>query len=64
MRPGAIYWLGQVKESTGNDFSHDGDVSGNIAAWDFNYFTFDFYPISGGNVGHGADACFVRCVED
>lgn len=64
MRPGAIYWLGQVKESTGNDFSQDPDVSSNIAAWDFNYFSFDFYPISGGNVGHGADACFVRCVED
>lgn len=41
-RPGAIYWCNEMKE---------GEVLGNgqakdCVAWDFNYITFDFFPIS------------------
>lgn len=53
-RPGAIYWFKQT--------TTDAIESGTLYAWDFNYFTFDFFPISGGNVASGNDACFVRCV--
>lgn len=67
MRPGALYYL--QNPVTDNFhlkyevFKNDPTVS-QVVAWDFNYFTFDFYPISPGNVGKGADACFVRCVDD
>lgn len=61
-RPGAIYWLAENVGNKSSDFDNDGDVGENVVAWDFNYFTFDFYPLSASNVGSGADACFVRCV--
>ncbi len=64
MRPGAIYWL---KENMAlNDIATDNtDRNAGAIGWDFNYFTFDFFPISKGNVfnGDSSDACFVRCVE-
>lgn len=75
MRPGAIYWL-KKDCGTGNNVL-DPDNKNSAIGWDFNYFTFDFFPISWGNVfgpdettGGGwlnrrdrSDACFVRCVE-
>ena len=36
----------------------------NAVGWDFNYFTFDFFPISSSSVQNGKNACFVRCVEE
>lgn len=61
-RPGAIYWF-RNQASTGSVFQGDLDVK-DAVAWDFNYFTFDFYAISANNLGNGADACFVRCITD
>lgn len=54
-RPGGIYWVGTT--------TTDPLESGTLVGWDFNYFTFDFYPISSGNVQNGADACFVRSIK-
>ncbi|MDE6390268.1 MAG: hypothetical protein K2L26_02480, partial [Duncaniella sp.] len=34
-----------------------------VAGWDFNYFTFDFYPIGETNMSNGHDAVFIRCVQ-
>lgn len=69
MRPGAIYWL---KEDC-NDNYLDSTNPKSAIGWDFNYFTFDFFPISMTNVfyldknqtpnKYCSDACFVRCVE-
>lgn len=60
---GAIYWYketGGLRESyvaSGKtQYSH-------YAAWDMNYTTLDFGAIGSGDVEHGADACFVRCIE-
>ncbi len=75
MRPGAIYWL--KKDCGAGKNVLDPDNKDSAIGWDFNYFTFDFFPISWGNVfgpdettGGGwlnrrdrSDACFVRCVE-
>lgn len=60
-RPGAIYWCNEMKE---------GEVLGNgqakdCVAWDFNYITFDFFPISKDMVmknGTPTDALRIRCV--
>ncbi|WP_297675350.1 hypothetical protein [uncultured Bacteroides sp.] len=78
-RPGAIYWV-RTRE-TDNYFNHQGAQGdgNNIVGWDFNYFTFDYYPIVVSNVwgktiwDNGAaaavgtentsDACFIRCVD-
>lgn len=57
MRPGAIYWLSNYV-----DVKNPGD--GTTTGWDFNYFTFDFYPITYYSTGSAKDACFIRCVED
>lgn len=54
-RPGAIYWFERPAE--------DSMESGFLVGWDFNYFTFDFFPLSEGNVANGADACFVRSIK-
>lgn len=73
MRPGAIYWL---KENVTNNYL-DPTNSDSAVGWDFNYFTFDFFPISKSNIFgtaegewntpnriyNNSDACFVRCVE-
>ncbi len=59
MRPGAIYWLN--KFSRNNDKADDHK---NVIAWDFNYFTFDFYPYGVSSAQNGKDACFIRCVEE
>lgn len=73
MRPGAIYWL---NENVTNNYL-DPTNADSAVGWDFNYFTFDFFPISKSNIfgtAEGAwntpnriysnsDACFVRCVE-
>ena len=60
-RPGAIYWCNEMKE---------GEVLGNgqakdCVAWDFNYITFDFFPIAKDNVMKvptETDALRIRCV--
>lgn len=57
MRPGALYWLSNYV-----DVREPGD--GNTTGWDFNYFTFDFYPITYYATNSAKDACFIRCVED
>lgn len=64
-RPGAIYWL-KNDAASGQVFYVDGVPDPDVArcmAWDFNYFTFDFYGLASTNLGYGADACFVRCVD-
>lgn len=68
-RFGAIYWL----EAYHPGCSDIADSSGS-AGWDFNYHTFDFYPIQHSNLFtvpwgkpttyNTSDACFIRCVED
>lgn len=66
MRPGAVYWLDKrvdgVNVKTNTELYIDG-AEANAVGWDFNYFTFDFFPISSNSVKNGKDACFVRCVE-
>lgn len=60
-RPGAVYWCNEMKE---------GEVLGNgqakdCVAWDFNYITFDFFPISKDmvmKVPTQTDALRIRCV--
>lgn len=54
MRPGAIYWLDEFV------VTKDDVNEGNAIGWDFNYFTFDFFPITS---MVRADACFIRCVD-
>lgn len=64
---------GQTKEPLNNNFIAPDNVTPNkVMGWDFNYFTFDYYPIPGGdvygpNAGTGSnnysDACFIRLVE-
>ncbi len=56
---GAIYWLDQ-------EYKTEPDAEGNtlFSGWDINYATFDFNKISSGNIAHGKDACFVRCIEN
>lgn len=69
MRPGAIYW---TKGPSSDDyFNQLNNGDGNdIHGWDFNYFTFDFYPIVRSNVRdkdqgiwRNGDACFIRLVD-
>lgn len=46
-RPGACYWCNETKP--GNAIQGNAD-SNNSVGWDFNYITFDFFPISRSNV--------------
>ncbi len=67
MRPGAIYWIKSVVDGkTAADTQHqelnDADLD-RTAGWDFNYFTFDFFPIGETNMNNGYDAVFIRCVQ-
>lgn len=49
--PGALYWYANPTNS--------------YPAWDINYHTLDFSNIEGSsNVGQGADAIFVRCIDE
>ncbi len=58
-RPGAIYWAREWYKDTGsNSISPDP-----VVGWDFNYYTFDFFPITHFSTGGRKDACFVRCVR-
>ena len=63
-RPGAIYWINTNNANSKPPF---GDDSKGAIGWDFNYFTFDFFPITQSNLFSDAvntsDACFIRCVE-
>lgn len=56
-RPGAIYWYNKPVSTSLNA------EKGSIVGWDINYFTFDFFQISSGNVANGANACFVRSIK-
>lgn len=75
-RPGAIYWVNKNMVVDQNKFVSDNDFNGkndqknkSAIGWDFNYYTFDFYPISSANVFSGlwgnkeSDAVFIRCVK-
>ena len=69
MRPGAVYWLNQYTRypsPTPPNLSATviRDDWQALIAWDFNYFTFDFYPYSSSAAQKGKNACFIRCVED
>lgn len=63
-RPGAIYWL--ESNHAANAIEQGGEK--NNVGWDFNYFTFDFFPISQSNIFNNdddkSDAIFIRCVKD
>lgn len=63
-RPGAIYWINTNHANSKPPF---GDDSKGAIGWDFNYYTFDFFPITQANLFSDAvntsDACFIRCVE-
>lgn len=61
MRPGAVYWFN--KYSRNNNHSMGIDFQ-QVIAWDFNYFTFDFFPYGVSAANNGKDACFIRCVEE
>lgn len=67
-REGAIYWADKTVSwpdyLTWNGQTENGakDSSTKAFGLDLNYFTFDVNAISGANVSHGADACFIRCV--
>ncbi|MCR6508956.1 fimbrial protein [Bacteroides sp. KH569_7] len=61
MRPGAVYWLNKYNINQNHDMGVD---FSNVIAWDFNYFTFDFYPFGISAAQSGKDACFIRCVEE
>lgn len=61
-RPGANYWANEMK--TGYAIPTNSQ-SKNSVAWDFNYITFDFFPISSDNVMKDplkTDALRIRCV--
>ena len=62
-RPGGMYWCYRVHS---NPIPGDNDAK-NSWGWDFNYITFDFYPLSKGNIMNDAytssDALFIRCVQ-
>ncbi len=64
MRPGAVYWIGKLKKIyTDDNIKGHKDDKGNLLptfGWDFNYFTFDFFPIA---ATVREDACFIRCVD-
>ena len=64
MRPGAVYWIGKLKKIyTDDNIEGHKDDKGNplpTFGWDFNYFTFDFFPIA---ATVREDACFIRCVD-
>ena len=68
-RPGAIYWLGKLKETD----LEAGDGNTKYLGWDFNYFTMDYYGFGaadlqkkGSNTGTETDmsACFIRLVDN
>ncbi len=68
-RPGAIYYAKepvldhlQWDGSRGPIDSNDVEAS-KMYGLDINYFTFDVNAITGGNVGKGEDACFLRYVQ-
>lgn len=61
MRPGAVYWLNKYSRNKGHSMGQDFEY---VIGWDFNYFTFDFFPYGVSAANYGKDACFIRCVED
>ncbi|WP_303741620.1 hypothetical protein, partial [uncultured Muribaculum sp.] len=84
-RPGGVYWINtpvlvtQEQSSTEGNlyYSFDADTEATKGknytnGWDFNYFTFDFFPITYANVFTGgwladlmndSNALFIRCVD-
>lgn len=64
MRPGAIYWLNKYVKNIKNLNQAEASAENDAIAWDFNYFTFDFYPFGSYVSQKGKNACFIRCVVD
>lgn len=65
-RPGAIYWLQKEvdgRQDTEKYPEFKDESLARVTGWDFNYFTFDFYPIGETNMSNGHDAVFIRCVQ-
>lgn len=59
---GALYW---INEGTTGKYYDNTDVT--YVGWDMNYSTYDFAGLIYANVyktGNGADACFIRCIEN
>ncbi|MDE6588056.1 MAG: hypothetical protein K2K40_06940 [Paramuribaculum sp.] len=59
---GAIYWFNKGAET--KDYNH---ATVKFVGWDINFSTYDFAGIALSNVysaDNGADACFVRCIEE
>lgn len=72
-RPGATYWTIKTeykKEGQNPPPAIDGDGDTyDVAGWDFNYITFDFYPIAESNLRENnniknSDALPIRCIVD
>ncbi len=74
-RQGAIYWIDKKSDevaASDGTFLFGSDGKG-VIGWDFNYHTFDFFPITYSNIfsidwgkpttQNSSDACFIRCVE-
>lgn len=59
MRPGAVYWLDQYADARDIDKTENANALG----WDFNYFTFDFFPYGAYAAQQGKNAAFIRCVK-
>ncbi len=66
-RPGANYWCYQMLSK---QIIEDDSSTKTPLAWDFNYITFDVYPLNSGNIGVSdsstpttpTDALYIRCV--
>ena len=63
-RPGGCYWT--YKENSGLLINGAEDTK-NSKGWDFNYITFDFYPISRDNISNqdhtNTHPLLIRCVQ-
>lgn len=65
---GAVYWLEEnhpieVKNYNSTTGEYDTAIESRVA-WDINYSTFDFTGLNRANVENGADACFIRCIDN
>ena len=60
MWPGVVYWLNKYSRNKGHSMGLDFEY---VIGWDFNYFTFDFFPYGVSAENTGKDACFISCVE-
>ena len=61
-REGAIYWSRDIT-SDYKEWNGEAGISPGYGL-DINYFSYDVNAITEVNISEGADACFVRCVEE